>query len=280
MAGVTPVAVGGGGLGAGQGAVAPVAVLVSPALAIKGALSHPRVGKFELQYGQVGLDGQQVLDGALELYAWNARVAAAMLGPMHICEVVLRNAVSDALEAVSGAGWPWDRAFEQSLPNPHGTFSLRRELWRAREGAGTTGHVIADAKMMFWQMLFTGRFDHRVWNKQLKRVLPNLDVDGSKSVQELRKGLHDDLEVLRCLRNRMAHHEPIFGRNLAEDYDRMRALVGYRCLHTQEWMDRTQSPLEVIRSRPVVPAQVAAPAAGGAGGAAAVAAVVQGSSAP
>lgn len=43
---------------------------------------------------------------ALELYAWNALVSAALLMPLHICEVVLRNAVADALQSVYGTNWP------------------------------------------------------------------------------------------------------------------------------------------------------------------------------
>jgi len=34
------------------------------------------------------------------LYAWNAQLSAAMMAPLHVCEVVVRNAVADALTAV------------------------------------------------------------------------------------------------------------------------------------------------------------------------------------
>lgn len=34
---------------------------------------------------------------ALDLYAWNAQVSSALLMPLHVCEVVIRNAVSEAL---------------------------------------------------------------------------------------------------------------------------------------------------------------------------------------
>lgn len=48
---------------------------------------------------------------ALNLYLWNAQVSAAFLTPLHLCEVVLRNAVDDALAAKYGAAWPWASAF-------------------------------------------------------------------------------------------------------------------------------------------------------------------------
>ncbi len=42
------------------------------------------------------------LDRALELYIWNAEISAAFMVPLHICEVSIRNSISDALASVYG----------------------------------------------------------------------------------------------------------------------------------------------------------------------------------
>ena len=81
--------------------------------AIRNALTSARLGTFE---GATKVT--PTLTGALALYAWNAQVAAAMLAPLHICEVVIRNAVADAIASVYGAQWPWSSSFIRSLPNP------------------------------------------------------------------------------------------------------------------------------------------------------------------
>jgi len=52
---------------------------------------------------------------ALALYAWNAQVSAALLAPLHICEVVIRNSVSDALEMVYGLCGPGLRASSRAF---------------------------------------------------------------------------------------------------------------------------------------------------------------------
>jgi len=70
----------------------------SPDQAIKEALSAARLGTYEAATTAVPM-----LPGALALYAWNAQISAAMLAPLHLCEVVMRNAVSDALVAIYGA---------------------------------------------------------------------------------------------------------------------------------------------------------------------------------
>jgi len=86
--------------------------LTSQEVAVKNALSHQRLSTFEL-----ATTVQPKERGALRLYAWNAQVAAAMLAPLHVCEVTIRNAVSDAITHVYGSNWPWHPAFLGSLPD-------------------------------------------------------------------------------------------------------------------------------------------------------------------
>ncbi len=176
---------------------------------------------------------------AVALYDWNAQVSGAFLAPLHICEVVIRNAVSDALTAVYGDRWPWSRVFEESLPDSGG-YNPRRDLrsarmdFNTRRDRPTTGKVIPELKFVFWQKMFTSRHDERIWDIHLRRVLPNLDE--AKAINKLREEIYTDLEHVRSLRNRIAHHEPIFRRDLSGDLDRIAALTGFRCALTTQWM--------------------------------------------
>jgi hypothetical protein len=217
-----------------------------PQTAIKDALSASRVGTYESATSAV-----PNLDGALALYLWNAQVSAAFMPPLHICEVVVRNAVADALQTVYGHQWPWDPTFEQSLPNPPKGkgYNARRDLIATRMKEATTGKVIPELKFVFWQKMFTGRFDGRLWNTHMRAVLPHLDQ--VMTVQQLRRLIHDELEQLRSLRNRIAHHEPIFRRNLASDFQRAHDLIAFRCPHTAAWMQANQQATNFIAAKPV-----------------------------
>jgi hypothetical protein len=181
-------------------------------------------------------------------YAWNAQASAALLAPLHICEVVIRNSVSDALEMVYGAMWPWSSGFEQSLPAPGIGYSPRRDLQDVRKIQTSTGKVIPELKFVFWQKMFTSRHDNRLWNTHLTHVLPNLDP--AKPVGQLRLEIYDSLEEIRKLRNRIAHHEPIFTRNLSGDLQRIVGLVGVRCKVTARWMMSNQQASAIIAQRP------------------------------
>lgn len=185
---------------------------------------------------------------ALALYVWNAEVSGAFMAPLHICEVVIRNAVSDALEPMYGAKWPWAPGFEQSLPSPIVGYNARRDLFDARSKFTTTGKVIPELKFAFWQRMFTKRHDRRVWDRHLLTVFPGLDA--SRPVAGLRGGLYTDLEEIRALRNRIAHHEPIFVRKLEDDFDRIYRLVAARCKVTADWMVAHQQVTVLLKNRP------------------------------
>jgi hypothetical protein len=63
-----------------------MAGLTNPRIAaISAALSTPRMSRYVATCGN---DHARALD----LYEWNAEVSAAFMVPMHICEIVLRNA--------------------------------------------------------------------------------------------------------------------------------------------------------------------------------------------
>lgn len=210
---------------------------------IRHALTAARMSTYEAATAVV-----PPLAGALALYAWNAKVSAALMAPLHICEVVVRNAVADALVAVYGPDWPWQQVFIVSLPNPSRGYSPRGDLLKVRSGETSTGKVIPELKFAFWQALFTSRFDDRIWQLHLRAVMPCLDPD--KTIAQLRGSLYAELDQLRRLRNRIAHHEPIFTRNLADDFQKIRQLIALRCPITSDWMTRNQHAVDLIADKP------------------------------
>lgn len=82
-----------------------VPLTVDDALAIESVLSRDRLGTYQrtLQH----LNTCQ----SITLYTWNAEVSGAFLLPQQVCEIAMRNAVSDALSSVYGQDWPWATGF-------------------------------------------------------------------------------------------------------------------------------------------------------------------------
>lgn len=215
--------------------------------AIKDGLSQARMATYEAAARTTG-DGDS---RAVALYTWNAQVSAALFIPLHFCEVVVRNAAAGALEAVYGARWPWNSVCILSLPDPQqpNIYNPRANLIKVASQQPSTGKVIPELNFVFWQQLFTHRHDVRLWNSHLKRVFP--EHDPKKAVVAIRKSIYADLEVIRKLRNRIAHHEPIFTRNLKQDLERMHELVRLRSKLIASWMMINQIADVVISQPPL-----------------------------
>jgi len=212
---------------------------------VKKSLSISRLSTYEA----VVVNGKALsTEQALKLYAWNAQISAAFFAPLHLCEVVIRNAVADGIERVYGTNWPWSRAFEISLPNPTQGYSPRKDLINARRGMTTAGKVIPELKFVFWEKLLTKRFDDRLWKPFLFSVFPNYDQ--TLTVSDMRSRLRVLLENVRELRNRIAHHEPIIGRNLETDFENIDAIIRYRCIDTAYWSYRNQLVTPLMGLKP------------------------------
>ncbi|MFK4753761.1 hypothetical protein WG929_15200 [Oceanobacter sp. wDCs-4] len=204
-------------------------------------LSQPRFATY-LQH--CGNDKER----ALVLYKWNLEVSSAFLIPLHMLEVSTRNAVVEAIEAVHTANWPWNNGFIRSLTNPQVGYSPKRDLMAVAGREPTMGKVVAELKFVFWERMFTSRHDNRLWNQHIKASFPFAPTNDT--AQQIRASLYNDIFTIRELRNRIAHHEPIFSRNLQADYDNILKIVGWRDDATAAWMDGFQTVTELIRTKP------------------------------
>lgn len=199
-------------------------------------------------YDTATAPGEQRVRRALKLYIWNAEVASAFLVPLHLCEVAIRNAVADAIAAQYGPRWPWARGFQASLLAPPTGYNPRADLAGARRNTSSTGKVIPELKFVFWQKMLTSRYDNAIWNHQLATVLPG--ADASIGVPALRARVYNDLDRIRILRNRIAHHEPIITRNLAADLAAIKDLVTLRSGDLSQLLAAAEHVSAIIPHRP------------------------------
>lgn len=70
------------------------------------------------------------------------------------------------------------------------------------------GQVIAQLPFSFWKRLFSERYEETLWKRSLKKVFPNKTLSRTQIVNQIEK--------LHLARNRLAHHEPVYGVRLTE----------------------------------------------------------------
>ncbi len=187
-------------------------------------------------------------DYALRLYQWNLEISSAFIVPLHVVEVSIRNAVVERLGEVHTPNWPWTHGFIRSLPSPSApVYNPQKNLTHVAMREPTMGKVVAELKFVFWEKMFTQRHDARIWDGHINRFFPNAPLAPERV---LRKQIHDYIFIVRELRNRIAHHEPIFSRNLQDDYNKMLELTLWRNAITADWMNNLQSVTNLLMTRP------------------------------
>ena len=143
---------------------------------------------------------------ALQLYARNVALGAAFHGPLQALEVTLRNAVHRRMMEVYGQSW-FDNA-PLAAPEQKAINKAKDSL--DREGKQPTpGRVIAATNLGFWVALFAKKYDATLWRTALHECF---------GTGQSRANVHDSLNRLRTLRNRIVHHEPILQRDLRADH--------------------------------------------------------------
>lgn len=173
---------------------------------------------------------------AIQMYIRNAALGGAFHGPLQALEVTLRNAVHHALAASCGAFWFDDsrllRATEQA--------SVRRANQKIRYQR-TPGRVVAELNFGFWVALFSKSYDHGLWRTDMHLLFtpkPN------------RRELHDQLDRLRTLRNRIAHHEPILQRDVRVDHEKILWILQMLSPVTAAWVGHHSRVIEILNANP------------------------------
>lgn len=182
------------------------------------------------------------------LYLWNMRLCGALLMPLHLVEILVRNAAAEALGAQHGPTWPHSDAFRRRLPQVHSGYCAGTELEKAVRRSARVDDVVAGLSFAFWHQLFTRRFDQSLWMTGFSRVFPHALPLPSHA---LRAAAYADLSRLRQLRNRIAHHEPIFHRDIRADLAAATRIIHSRSPSTLDWLLHHEGATSLLATSPL-----------------------------
>ena len=173
---------------------------------------------------------------ALHLYVSNAAIGSAFHGPLQTLEVSLRNAVNDTLALPHGELW-----FDNTdLLKGNESESISRAKAKIRRPL-TPGRIVAELNFGFWVALFARRYEDPLWYRELHKLFRPTPK---------RIVLHDQLNRLRTLRNRIAHHEPILQRDLRVDHEKILWILEMLSPETAAWVAHHSRVVEVLETKP------------------------------
>jgi len=190
------------------------------------------------------------LDAAIELYEWNCAMSAALFEVLGDVEIIVRNALHDALTAWHARGQFAGEWYE----NEHGLLapqaradiaSALLRLKRCRKPV-SPGAVVAELNFGFWRFLLTKKYASTLWSVIGKSAFPALDHGRPQVFRARMARLHD-------LRNRIAHHEPIHWRDIGLDLTDCLMVIRAVCPVSEEWSRDRARVLQVLAIRPPSP---------------------------
>lgn len=178
-------------------------------------------------------------------YLWNMALAGAVQSTIHVFEITLRNAIyTTSLKLIDTS-----RLHMPDVPcwldARNSTLLYAREadeVARAKTYLGseprrrTPGHLIAKLSFGFWVQLTARVYSEhradgpRLWPRGLPSVFPFRWPPGSRKLvpdHGDREMVYNRLHEIRELRNRIAHHAPIWDRDLVTEYGRILEVLGW-----------------------------------------------------
>ncbi len=176
---------------------------------------------------------------ALCLYTWNTAVSAAFYGPLQGLEIALRNSMHRQLVGKYNSDWYDNPKCGLDAGALKRINEAKHKLKTGRYKVDPS-HIVAELPFGFWVSLLGkgGRpqppetnkcnYDMTLWRPALYKAFPNS--------KRSRSNTHNPLDYLRTLRNRIAHHEPIFNRHLEKDYQSILEVTEWICPKTAEWI--------------------------------------------
>ncbi|MEP4921957.1 MAG: hypothetical protein ABJV27_19590 [Roseibium sp.] len=206
---------------------------------IKAMLSDERLAPLVAMTGDVR--------AAIELHQDILKLGTLLMPVTATVEIALRNMVCDCLSAHFGASdwllrppapFQWRRVendkigqalssarraeyAKKSQAEKHALDSLafptgrpanlthsQRAKRRQSQIVVSDGKVVAELTMYFWKKMYSGDYEETLWKPALKRTFPN------KSLR--RSDVSPRLETIYQTRNRLAHHEPVYGWRMSE----------------------------------------------------------------
>ena len=184
-------------------------------------------------------------EAAVRLYVWNLSVSAALYEALAIVEVVLRNALSAQLaDRYSGLEGEWFDDPDGLLCGlAHADIATARRRARKRDNVETPGRVISELSFGFWKYLLAKRYEATLWTRSLRFAFPNLQP-------QTRAVAYHALDELHTLRNRIAHHEPVHGRDLMADILTIYRVLNWIDTEVRAWAVSLSRLQPIVSSRP------------------------------
>lgn len=158
----------------------------------------------------------------ISLYKWNTALSESLYPALQTIEIALRNSIHNAvLEHFKDPYW----LINDSILRYPEQLSVRKEedSLRKKRVVPTFNILIAELKFGFWTSLLDERYEQILWPRIIKTAFPKIP-----SSIRTRRNLSRRFNIIRRLRNRVFHYEPIWHwADLKQQYSEVIEAIGW-----------------------------------------------------
>lgn len=175
------------------------------------------------------------LELAFDLYARNLQISSILLKTTAMVEVIMRNAIDSVLVGWNAANQFADDWFDLPLLDKHARNDVAQARTRILRRGCPVDHdkTVAELSFGFWRFLTTRRYHASLWVPVLHRAFPN----GNPDLRQRQREVSRLLCSMTFIRNRAAHLEPMFRRNMTRDAAQAKQLLGWISEDAVLWFD-------------------------------------------
>ena len=162
-------------------------------------------------------------------------------------EIVLRNAVDREMQKLNvalGNQGDWLNELNVGIPRIWREHITRAKDYLISEGKGLTHpNIVSQLNFGFWRTFLTRQYKDTLWRTTLRFAFPNAPSRQPEFIFTRVRHLH-------VLRNRIAHHEPIYRRDIARDFQICMEVLDAISPDIAQWSVENSRVLQVLAERP------------------------------
>lgn len=186
---------------------------------------------------------------AIRRYEHNTALSEAMYGVLQGFEIVLRNAMHDTMARETGHS-DWYDHLALDAPELDSIAKAKDKI--SRKGRTVTvPYVVSELTFGFWSSLTGRNYSATLWIPYLNKAFPHKKLGHAAAFSRL--------DRVRFLRNKIAHHECVLGRDLEQDYIDIIEATSWICPDTAMWIRHTtrfEAAYRIIMGKPIDAAKI------------------------
>lgn len=186
------------------------------------------------------------ISSALRLYDWNVRLSRCLYVRLHIWEITLRNRMNTFFRSKFGADWPYNTVFRQLNKSDLNrlTSAIARQKSQRELELPSPDMIVADLSAGFWVSMFAPRYDRMFsWSDNIQKVFPYAQG-------RMRGEIFKMNGKVLVLRNRIAHHEPIYKLDLPHLVDELNCITTSMCQGAAAYVEIACDFKSVLTQKP------------------------------